>query len=646
MWKKLVCGLFILNCVLGQWDQHQDQHQDQHEQDQHQQDQNHDCPPDHHNCHVPTGQPTGVPTPAPSTPAPTFIYTVDFSNTIETKVFPSDGTTLDYYGFATSIHHHTAIVGAYAAQSNGKSVGAVYVYSTNATKFPYYDDGSTPWRYDQKLIPEHWEQKCDKEGCYWKKVDNGAAENTQFAYALGVYNDTIVVGAHQNEMRHDHGGGAYVFRKVRGHWTLKQILSPDDGHDFHYFGYSCAIYETTIMLGAAGDQHGGVGSGSVYVYDFDDDYHAWFTVAKLTSSNAQAYDNFGAAVDIYKKLAVIGAPGDSNYQGAAFAYIKFGTWVQEYKLTASDGNYKHYFGQSVSIYEDTVAIGAYQASGHWDYSGAVYVFTMQGDGSWIQQAKVIAHDGMSEDKFGFTVGLYKDTLVVGAYGEMGKQQQQEEPPKRALQGGPPENNNHDGRNGENCGPNSPPDCQKFEGEYSYRGASTGSCYVFARSGSTWLQEYKLIANGSAAYDSFGKSVAIHENVLFVGADMADGAYENTGAAYIYAPPTMSPQKSSSSGSGYLFLSGNVQFDALVALTFILVPLAAVAVYYYTQQKKSEVTQHHLPVSTDSQHGSSAPWSMHGAFDDSSRGSSSSYGRGPAPVPTRSPLRGPPVARGL
>jgi len=456
-------------------------------------------------------------------------------------------------------------------------------------------------------------------------------------------------------------GGAYIYTRPSesGLWTMKQSLSPEDAHEYHYFGYSVAVYEDTIVLGAAGDDHGGVSTGAVYIYDYDNSYAEWYPVAKLTSTNAQAFDNFGTSVDIYKKYVVVGASGDQTLgtdAGAAYVFVKFGTWVQEYKLLPSDGGgQKHYFGCSVSIYEETIAVGAYQAHGHWDYSGAVYVFTLQGDGSWEQQTKAIAHDGMSEDKFGYTISLYKDTLVVGAWGEMAKQQEQH--PKqmrdrtRRLQPAGPDNNNHNGENGENCGPNSPPDCQKYEGEYEYRGASTGSCYVFARSGSTWLQEYKLIAEGSQAYDSFGKSVSIHENVVFVGADMADGDIQNSGAAYIYAPPTMSPSVDSSSSSGQTsFLQGSLQFDALVALIFVVIPLAIVGIYYYSNQKKEDLTRHHLPVSTDSQHGSNAPWSMHGAFDDSSRGASSHYGGsgkgGPAPMPTRSPLRGPPVARGL
>jgi hypothetical protein len=51
------------------------------------------------------------------------------------------------------------------------------------------------------------------------------------------------------------------------------------------------------------------------------------------------------------------------------------------------------------------------------------------------------------------------------------------------------------------------------------------------------QEYKLVAGDAGDYDAFGCSVAIHENVIFVGADLSDGVVRDAGAAYIYAPET-------------------------------------------------------------------------------------------------------------
>ena len=141
----------------------------------------------------------------------------------------------------------------------------------------------------------------------------------------------------------------------------------------------------------------------------------------------------------------------------------------------------------------------------------------------------------------------------------------------------------------------------------------------------------MLPNGTSAYDAFGYAVDIHENVLFIGAYMADGVEENTGAAYIYAPPTMSPSTSKSKEQTYYAITGEVELDALLAVCLILVPAAIAGVWYYTQYKKKQANNDRLPVSTDSQHGSVAPWSMHGAFDDSSRG------EGSRSVPTRSPL---------
>mmetsp|Transcript_1151 Transcript_1151/g.1864 ORF Transcript_1151/g.1864 Transcript_1151/m.1864 type:complete len:670 (-) Transcript_1151:153-2162(-) len=614
-------------------------------------DHEHHCEPPNDHCH-PTSVPTLVPSVSPTTPEPTFVYTIDFGDTVETKVYPLDGTEMDMYGSHTHIHHTTAVVGAYGAKDYGEKSGAVYIYSTNATSYPYYDDGSTPWYFVQKLHLEKWEEHCNKDGCEYK-LDEHYSENSEFGYAAAVWNDTIIVGAHKHADAHDEGGAAFVFSRFEstGLWSQTSTLSVGDAHDYHYFGGAIAMYDTTCVIGAAGDDHGGTAAGAAYVFDYDEDYDSWVMVTKLTSEDAGQFDNFASSLAIYKSLIVVGASGDEEAgadAGAAYIFIHWGSWQQQAKVTpyessnnddASYANFK--FGHSVGIYDRTVVVGAYYAHGHWDNSGAAYIYDQDSSGSWYLQAKIIAHDGMTEDKFGWSVAIYKDTVVIGAWGEQGKEEHEgpeghrmlEVNGQRVLQGGGPEH-------GENCGPNSPPDCQQYQGHYSYRGASNGAAYVFARSGTTWRQEFKLLPNGTSAYDAFGYAVDIHENVLFIGAYMADGVEENTGAAYIYAPPTMSPSTSKSKEQTYYAITGEVELDALLAVCLILVPAAIAGVWYYTQYKKKQANNDRLPVSTDSQHGSVAPWSMHGAFDDSSRG------EGSRSVPTRSPLRGPPVARGL
>lgn len=637
-------GLSLLATAFSQGEQGEHQEPD-HEQEEW--DREHHCQPPNDHCH-PTGVPTRVPTSKPTTPEPTFVYTIDFSDTIETKIYPSDGTEMDMYGSHVHIQHTTAVVGAYDCkeQGYGEKSGAVYIYSTNATKFPYYDDGSTPWTFVQKLHLEKWDQKCNKEGCEYHR-DEHYAENSEFGYAAAIWNNTIIVGAHKHADAHDAGGGAFVFtRASTGQWSQTSTLSAGDAHDYHYFGTSIAMYEDTAVIGASGDDHQGTSSGAVYVFDYDAEYSSWVLSTKLTSSDAHQFDNFGAKLAIHKSLIVVGASGDDELgadAGAAYVFIHWGSWQQQAKLTpyenGGSGSYNNFkFGCSVAIYDRTVAVGAYYAHGHWDNAGAAYIYVQDNSGNWLFQKKLIAHDGMTEDKFGFSIALYKDTIVVGAWGEQGKEQQRQGPGgKRFLEessyrylqaaGGP--------EHGENCGPNSPPDCKQYTGHYSYRGASSGAVYVFARSGSSWNQEFKLIPNGTSAYDAFGYSVDLHENVLFSGAYLADGQVANSGAAYIYAPPTMSPSsgKGLNGDSSYYAVTGAVELDALLAVCLILVPAAIAGVWYYTQYKKRQMTNDRIPVSTDSQHGSVAPWSMHGAFDDSSRGA----GTRSAEPPTRSPL---------
>ena len=140
----------------------------------------------------------------PSSMAPTFEYAISFDGTVETKVYPEDGTTLDYYGTSLAIHHHTAVVGAYANTDMGEDAGAVYVYQTNATYFPEYSDGSTPWYFYQKLVADPiTTTTCNNKGKCTSVVVEAA--NGEFGYAVGIWNDTMVVGAHRQQDKHADG---------------------------------------------------------------------------------------------------------------------------------------------------------------------------------------------------------------------------------------------------------------------------------------------------------------------------------------------------------------------------------------------------------------------------------------------------------
>ncbi len=171
---------------------------------------------------------------------------------------------------------------------------------------------------------------------------------------------------------------------------------------------------------------------------------------------------------------------------AASAYAN---WPELEKLLASDGAGDERFGRSVSISGDYVIVGAL---GDDNYTGSAYIFYYDGT-SWSQQVKLLASDGATGDLFGCSVSISGDYAVVGAYY----------------------------------------DDDSF--------TNSGSAYIFYRNqGGTdnWGQQDKLLAADGAVGDHFGYSVSISGDYAIVGAYHDDDACPgnincNSGSAYIF-----------------------------------------------------------------------------------------------------------------
>ncbi len=101
------------------------------------------------------------------------------------------------------------------------------------------------------------------------------------------------------------------------------------------------------------------------------------------------------------------------------------------------------------------------------------------------ETKLVAGDAAAVDSFGFPVAVSGDTVVVGA---------------------------------------------RFDDD---AGLSSGSAYVFVRSGTTWTQQQKLTAGDAAALDFFGSAVAVSGDTAVVGALRDDDAGADTGSAYVF-----------------------------------------------------------------------------------------------------------------
>jgi len=316
-----------------------------------------------------------------------------------------------------------------------------------------------------------------------------------FGNSVAISGDTVVVAA-PNEASDATGvngdqtnksmaaaGAAYVFVRNGTTWSQQAYLKASNTSGGNYFGWSIAISGDTIVVGAYKE-----------------------------GSNATGVNGDGSSNTI--------APRPAPNSGAAYVFFRTGTtWSQQAYLKASNTDANDWFGWSVAIDGDLIAVGAPDEAGDGTgttgdqtnnsqlLSGAVYAF-LRSAGVWAQHAYLKASTRKSSE-FGYAVSLSGQTLAVGA---------------------PLDGSNSTGVNGD---------------EINTLATNSGAAYAFLRSGPVWLQQAYLKASNTDAQDQFGDAVAVSGDTVVVGAiwedsdasgiggDQADNSKTNSGAVYVF-----------------------------------------------------------------------------------------------------------------
>ncbi len=310
-----------------------------------------------------------------------------------------------------------------------------------------------------------------------------------FGFTVAISGDDIAVSA-----VHDPpflSGAAYVFVREGLNWVQEGKVKASEPRINARFGRSLGIDGGRMVVGAPDSASTFPSDWDIgLAYVFRREGNRWIEEASLISSGSREGDMFGSSVDIDGDWVVVGAPGGGfGVEGpAAYVFQRQGTlWVERARLTAADPSSWSDFGYSVALDGDLAVIGARRDDGSAIESGSAYVFRREGL-TWAYETKLGASDGAQRDRFGRSVDVGQDLIVVGAHAD------------------------DDG------------------------GASSGSAYVFRRKAGVWAQEFKLTAHDAATSDDFGVSVAINSEMVVVGAQNDDtAAGENSGSAYVFRP---------------------------------------------------------------------------------------------------------------
>jgi hypothetical protein len=374
------------------------------------------------------------------------------------------------FGFSMAVSGNTMVVGARHDATTAPTAGAAYVFVRNGTT----------WTQQAQLL-----------------ASDGATSD-EFGYSVAISGDTVVVGAFHANAGFDNNGAAYVFVRNGTTWTQQQKLTANDATASDEFGNAVAIEGDVIAVGAHfADLPSNSEAGSVY--RFNRSGTVWTQVQRVVPIAPFIGGNhFGESLSASAGRLAIGASGDNTPFTAAGAVYVFGDSSGSYgfhqKLTIGDGSNGDRFGNAVALDGDTLVGGAKEDTpiiGEPAH-GSAYVFQF-GGGAWSLQQKLTASDEAAFDRFGWSVAVSGNTVVVGAR----------------------------------------------EDDTTAGGPDAGSAYVFTRSGVTWTEIQKLAPTDTFNGDRFGSSVALSLGNPLVGAAEKQLSSPNgQGAVYAFGQPAV------------------------------------------------------------------------------------------------------------
>lgn len=375
----------------------------------------------------------------------------------------------------------------------------------------------------------------------FKIVANDGATDDQFGHCVAIDNGIIAVGMPYDDDNGTDSGAVYLFEASTGNQLFK--LLPNDGHANAEFGYSVAIDNGIVAIGARKDNENGTNAGAVYLFNAI----TGSEIFKLIPNDGEANDEFGNAIDIDNGIVVVGAwRADEFGDASGAAYIfnastgnqlnkllpdsgndfqTFGVsiaidngivgvgsrtyfnlsegynFAKAYLFDVTNGNLLHtlqpdilnlngdlggHFSDCLDISNGLLAIGAPNRSVVFDHSGAAYIFDVS---SGAQLHYIVPNDASDRDNFGISISIDNDIVAIGSH--------------------------QDDENGFN----------------------SGSMYLYNANSVTEIN--KLDSSDGNVLDVFGNAVSIEGNFAVVAAKNDDDLGNASGSAYIYSSTTLS-----------------------------------------------------------------------------------------------------------
>lgn len=229
-----------------------------------------------------------------------FIYKEETDDWYRTSIVPNNIEAGMMYGQSVSVYGDLVVVGVAAWEHEARKQGSAIVYQV---------DGSNITLLDSLSI--------------------GTASGTvRFGSSVSIYEETIMVGSHEDEFDPSFNGKVYIYERGSSGWTLSGTLTPQE-HDYSLFGLGIELQDDWVAVSRPVD-----GKGAVFI--FEKSNGEWSETALYAASDANLdYDDesIGYGVGRQNTTMFISTSSGVLYYDLSscipFSYpkINLGAWV-------------------------------------------------------------------------------------------------------------------------------------------------------------------------------------------------------------------------------------------------------------------------------------------------------------------------------
>lgn len=320
-----------------------------------------------------------------------------------------------------------------------------------------------------------------------------------FGEAFSVYNNRIAIAAEGDDRMGADAGVVYVFDSEETGNAATQLIYSPERENSSGFGNKIAMGDSIMFIAAPFKDSVGVDGKAVF-----------FNIGKVyiyrLSANGWTYSSQIIAPDIHSDVTfgqnVVWSPGycavTEFYSGNSESIGR----VHIYKENKTNGKFDYlatldpehhlrsdFFGKSIVMTDSMMVIGTGGSAPNSSYRQSAYVFIRKGEWtSTTEDAKLMCSDTGWSDRFGASVSMFGEYIVVGA-------------------------------------PNWPGlDPRPIPRSYIVSGA----VYIFKRPHGGWkgllTETAKLMPSDPTESGNFGASVVIDHNDIFVGSPNVSARY--------------------------------------------------------------------------------------------------------------------------